>query len=179
MSSNRKDTRLRQHFSTAYGRLILLEQGVLNLLLISMLLLVLAQVVSRYVSALPAFWIEEVARLTLVWITFLGAAVAVARGINLVVTFLSDRFGAAYTRAARIGSGILELVCFLTLALASWELLDQLGAVSTSASGLPRGLLFLAPLIGFTLAAIHTLVSIAKEILGDAKDETNLEELSV
>lgn len=47
------------------------------LLLIGMVVVVLLQIVYRYVLAAPLSWSEEISRYLLVWVSFFGAAVAV------------------------------------------------------------------------------------------------------
>lgn len=155
------------------------EQAVMNLLLLAMALLVTLQVLSRYIVSLPAFWLEEMARMTLVWMTFLGTAVAIAKGINLVVTFLADRLPRGYTRGAKIVTALIQIVLFTILIGSSWQLVQQLIGVSTSASGIPRGLLFVAPLVGFSLSLVHALIELVAEIKGTEEDVTSIEELTI
>lgn len=51
----------------------------LNILLAVMVVVVFAQVIFRFVLEAPLPWSEEVARYTMVWITFLGAALAIEK----------------------------------------------------------------------------------------------------
>jgi TRAP-type C4-dicarboxylate transport system permease small subunit len=49
---------------------------------------------SRYVMHATFQWYDEVARLCFVWMIFLGAAVAVRRGVHFRLHVVTDRFGA-------------------------------------------------------------------------------------
>jgi len=61
-----------------------------NILLVFLCLVVFAQVFFRYVVQYSLPWTEEIARYIMVWITFLGAALAVERGAHpKVVAFVS------------------------------------------------------------------------------------------
>lgn len=55
---------------------------------------------SRYVMQATFRWYDEVARLCFVWIIFLGAAVAVRRGLHFRVHLLVDRLGPGAQRLA-------------------------------------------------------------------------------
>lgn len=57
---------------------------------------------SRYVMQATFRWYDEVARLCFVWIIFLGAAVAVRRGLHFRVHLLVDRLGPTAQRAANL-----------------------------------------------------------------------------
>jgi TRAP-type transport system small permease protein len=66
---------------------------------------VAAGVFSRYVLQATLVWYDEVARLCFVWIVFLGAAVAVRRGLHFRMRLLVDRLGpAAHPYAERFAS---------------------------------------------------------------------------
>lgn len=51
-----------------------LERAVIGGLMATIVVLTLAQVIWRYILAMPLQWSEEVARYSFVWVTFLGAA---------------------------------------------------------------------------------------------------------
>jgi len=58
------------------------------LLLAAVVLIVLAQVVARYVLHVPISWPEELARYVAVWMTFLGVAAAAGSGGQITVDTL-------------------------------------------------------------------------------------------
>ena len=57
-------------------------------------------VFSRYVLQATFRWYDEVARLCFIWIIFLGAAVAVRRGMHFRMRLLVDRLGVRAMRVA-------------------------------------------------------------------------------
>jgi TRAP-type C4-dicarboxylate transport system permease small subunit len=57
-------------------------------------------VFSRYVLQATFRWYDEVARLCFIWIVFLGAAVAVRRGMHFRMHLLVNRLGRGAMRAA-------------------------------------------------------------------------------
>ncbi|QKV18553.1 TRAP transporter small permease [Oricola thermophila] len=88
---------------------------------------VIVQVIGRYVFAYTPPWSEVTAALTLTWLTFLGAALAVRGDENLAVTLLPDRLRGC----ARIAVTIFIAFCG---GLFAWVLIsagyDQMAIVS-------------------------------------------------
>ncbi|WP_231489591.1 TRAP transporter small permease [Billgrantia saliphila] len=66
------------------------------------------QIVSR-VFFTAVGWTEEVARFLLIWITFLGAALAYQRGRHIAVTFVVDALPARLRQLARIAAVLVAL----------------------------------------------------------------------
>jgi len=57
-------------------------------------------VFSRYILQATFAWYDEVARLCFIWIVFLGAALAVKRGMHFRMRLLVDRLGPGASRCA-------------------------------------------------------------------------------
>src|SRR5690554_69245 len=69
------------------GEAVLRAQGGVGIAVVAaMALLLVMQVVVRFLIPIPMFWVEEVARLAMIWMTMLGVGYAVGRGIHLTVT---------------------------------------------------------------------------------------------
>ena len=70
-------------------------KDVLVLLSIAMCVIVLWQVISRFIIRNPSRWSEEVARYLMIWITFLAASVGVTKrnhlGLNIVVDSIKNQ----------------------------------------------------------------------------------------
>ncbi|NLN17345.1 MAG: TRAP transporter small permease [Firmicutes bacterium] len=75
-------------------------------LLAVLLVVVSLQVWTRFVSYKPLMWTEEVARFSLVWIVFQGAAIAVQRKAHYILDILPARLSQKTRR-------ILSLLCCL------------------------------------------------------------------
>jgi TRAP-type C4-dicarboxylate transport system permease small subunit len=56
-----------------------------------MTVLVFAGVLARYVFQVQFAWGQELARFAMIWVSFLGAAVASHRGVHAEVTFILER----------------------------------------------------------------------------------------
>lgn len=71
--------------STVFKGLVRLEQWLAIGILITILVTMGLQVFARYVFGSPISWSEEVARLGLIWLTFIAAGFVAARGQHIAV----------------------------------------------------------------------------------------------
>ncbi len=96
--------------------------GIVASLVGSILLSVTAQVLSRIIGVAFLVWTDEVTRIAVVWLTFLGSAVGVRRNAHFVIDML---VGALPPRAARVAQkGIWAVVTLVVLILVwtGWQL---------------------------------------------------------
>ncbi len=87
-----------------------------GLLLFFMFLTTFFQVISRTFQ-ISAVWSEELARLTYVWMVFLGAPVLIRDNGLISVTVLTDRIGKRASRALHI---LTDLLIIPFLAVITW-----------------------------------------------------------
>ncbi len=78
----------------------------------SMTLIVMVQVVARYVFNHSLFWSEELARYLLVWLTFLGASVAYYRGVHPGVDIIFTRLPFRWQQGVRVVIHLVSLWLF-------------------------------------------------------------------
>ncbi|MBE8146855.1 TRAP transporter small permease [Brevibacterium casei] len=120
---------------TLYRWAIGLERTIGILLMVGVFVLVLLQVVTRYVFDSPLSWTEEVARLTLVWLTFIAAAFVSSRRshitVDLIATVVPPRVGRVIGTFARLV--VLAVSAFM--AVAGIMMVDIVAAIAMPASG--------------------------------------------
>jgi TRAP-type transport system small permease protein len=107
-------------------------RGAAALFLVAIVLVILVGVVARFVfdSSLP--WAEELPRLMLVWLTFLGAVGATARRANINVDTLSQRYQRwRYGRVFEIGTVLLSIAA---LGIWIWTSIDLFGPSANTIS---------------------------------------------
>ena len=94
-----------------------IEKVLLVLLSTIILFLILLQVVSRYLyGGLKAIsWTEELARMTLVWLTLLGSAHLSRRGEHLETDILTKRLKGKKLAGIRLCSNLTMLLVILVL----------------------------------------------------------------
>ncbi|MCR5370785.1 MAG: TRAP transporter small permease [Clostridium sp.] len=83
-------------------------------LMLVMTLVVLWQVISRFVLQSPSVWSEEVARYCMVWIAMLGSAMAMKRKMHMSLTLVTDRIKNDYLHLA---VSVFDMLCCLAVSV--------------------------------------------------------------
>lgn len=115
-------------------------------------------VICRYAFAFTPRWSEEVPRLLLVWVTFIGAISAFVRGTHLCAG-LTDLFVApgAFRKLLDL---VARLAAFLFLAVvfwAGWQITALTWSHQTTVMSWPAGLVYLALPVTAGLAFVALL----------------------
>lgn len=126
--------------------------AVATLLLAANLCIVFVSVLFRYVLHAPFEWAEDVPRILLIALTFIGGAAALGQGQHKGIAILLDR-------ASPRWRGVLEtlglLACITTAAVVGWFGINLGGSVAgqSTASGLDQGW-FVYPMASGALAMV-------------------------
>lgn len=92
------------------------------------------QVVSRvFFSSVP--WTEEAARFLVIWLTFLGAALAYHQRRHIAVTVLVERVPPRWRRGLLIAGLAVICVFMVSMAILGWQFLQTQGAQRAPALG--------------------------------------------
>lgn len=81
-----------------------------------------SQVLSRLVGVAFLIWTDEVIRIAVVWLTFLGSAVGVRRNAHFVIDILVGALPAMAGRVARRGIWAAVTAVVLVLVWTGWQL---------------------------------------------------------
>ena len=128
---------------------------------------VLWQVVTRFILDQPSTWTEELAIFMLIWVSLLGAAVALGRGSHLGI----DYFVGKLPPKTRVATEVFVFLCvslfsLLVMLIGGIQLVRAnlvLGQTSP-ALGLKMGYVYLAvPISGFFLT-LYALIGLAERI---------------
>lgn len=139
-------------------------EPILAFLMAAVILLLFVSVCARYVFIAPLTWAEELARLILVWISFLGTYLAHRYGQHIAVTALVSRMARFGQLLVRLGvaSIVLAFMAVLTwfgtrYALAFMSTRSQLLAF-------PIGLVYAAMPVSTALICIDLLAEIRADL---------------
>lgn len=99
-------------------------EWLVGLLVLGLLLIVASQLVDRHVVTLPMAAPDQYARVMLVWLTFIGFALAVKNGINVRVDFIDSRLKPGVSRGLELVFDLLMLVITVYAAWHAWPLLE-------------------------------------------------------
>lgn len=98
-----------------------LARAAAALLLAALAVTVLLQVVARYVLRAPLSWTLDGATLLLIWVSFLGAAVAAFRREHFTVDFVVAALPAGLGRAATVVANLAVVVTLGALVVLGWR----------------------------------------------------------
>ena len=140
------------------GAIVTLTSWIVVYLTFQMTVVVILGVFMRYVMNDAYAWVEEVARYSMIWLSWLGGGLAIRRGAHIAVEFGIDAL-AADVRRAVLFAGRLAIFGFLGVCI--WfgaDLTDRVSMQSTIALGISMQIPYASIPIGAALMAYHLLV---------------------
>ena len=145
--------------------LIVLETCAVGILVIAVCDVVLLQVLMRYLFAYPNPWSEEVSRFCFIWMSMLGASLAVAHRSHFRFDQVTGRLTPRAKQAVETFAGAVVLLFALLLIGTGIALMDLTLGERSAALNLPVALVYAAAPASGVLMAIHLLAGPAD---GDA-----------
>ena len=124
------------------------------LALVVVVLLTLAQIFCRFVLNAPLIWSEELTRVLIVWMTFLGAAVVCWDGRHLNIDVLFGILPAAVKHVVRIINALIAIGLCIILVSPTMRLVEIENFAELGALGIPSGIVRLPVAIGAVLMAL-------------------------
>jgi TRAP-type C4-dicarboxylate transport system permease small subunit len=115
---------------TAAGGLATAVEYLCAGLLAAMTAVILLGVAFRYVLEAPLPWSEELAKLLMLWIVFLGASAGIQRGEHVTIDFLLQRFPRWAAAAVDLAYRALGLVFLGVVFWFGWSLVTKVGMVA-------------------------------------------------
>lgn len=122
------------------------------------------QVVFRYVFSSPLIWSEEVARYSLIWMTMIGAAVAMRHGQHLLIDSIVSRFTGANRQRITVVLQVISTVFCLLMAWLGVEISKVAWKAISPATKIPMGIVYASMPIGFLCMAIFAVEDICKTV---------------
>ena len=143
-----------------------LEECLMVLLLFGIALVMILQVVSRYVFNYSMSWSDELVRYFLVWSCFLSVSFCVKKRISIKIDSLLHALPEKvkpWLRAVR--HFIILIFCILMIPFAVTFIRQAVASGATSAAmQIPMYYIQSAPLAGFILLAIRCLQALVREV---------------
>ncbi|MCP4173422.1 MAG: TRAP transporter small permease [Fuerstiella sp.] len=118
------------------------------------------QVFARYFFGTPFSWSEEVARLALVWMTFVAAAFVMAEGRHITVDLLSHRLSVRGQVWLECMSHVIVTATCLLLLVGGRHFVWYMGRVGSPSLEIPKSWWYGAVSVGMLLMAIHSVVNL-------------------
>jgi TRAP-type C4-dicarboxylate transport system permease small subunit len=145
------------------------EEALGMALVAALAIVVNLQIFSRYLFHAPFIWPEEVARLCLVWMGFIGAAALTRRGADIAVDTFVLMLPERGRRYAGMARDAVMIVVFVFVAIQGFALARAVQNMPLIATGWPTAMLAWPVIVGAGLTAFHCLVRLlAAAIEGEA-----------
>ncbi|GAA3711858.1 hypothetical protein GCM10022377_26630 [Zhihengliuella alba] len=135
------------------------ELGLAALALLIIFVLILVQAGQRYLPVDGWAWTGELARFSLVWMTFTAAGVLVSRDGHIALQVVDTLKSERAVRAVHVFADLAMAVIAVLFARECWTLIADAGALRSPSMRMPMAWLYVLPLLGFVSTAIRSLVA--------------------
>lgn len=136
-----------------------------------MTLVVLLQVIMRYVFNRPLTWTEEFARYLFIYITFLGAGVLVYERGHLFVEVIFNHLPVKVKYIVQLVIDIIVFSFSVYLAFSSRASMEFASGSKSTAMQIPMEYIGMSVMTGAVLMAVFSLYHIARDLRGEGKRE--------
>jgi TRAP-type C4-dicarboxylate transport system permease small subunit len=106
------------------------------------------------------FWVEEIGELCLAWMSFIGAAIGIRRGVHFSVQIVTDRFPAGLRLAVFTAHYLLIAGFGALVAIFGWQVAELNSQSFSPALNLNLRWLYLSSVAGGILIVIYSLASL-------------------
>ena len=134
-------------------------------LFVLLLVLAVTQVLFRYLLMIPLPWTEELARFTLVWVTFLGAASVTRRKLHIAVDYFIAKLPEKTGWVFSLCSYSLILVFLATVLWGALIMMEEAAPIfAGSIPWLSQMYLYLGAVIGVLFMILFVSLDFGREI---------------
>ena len=137
--------------------LVTLETRAAGALVITVAAVVLLQVLMRYLFAYPNPWSEEVSRFCFVWVSLLGASLAVEHRAHFGFDQVTRKLAPRMKKAVEVGARVVVLAFAVLLIGTGVALMDLTMGERSPALNLPVALVYAAAPVSGALMVVHML----------------------
>lgn len=139
---------------------------ILMLMVFAMTLVILGQVVWRYLLETPFVWSEELSLLLMAWMTFLGSALLMMRYEHLAIDIFVDMLSPRWRHAANILGRVVIFAFCLCLIYGAWILVGKTYRSITPGMKISVAWQYGGALVGGVLMAMVSLEQLIHALLG-------------
>ncbi|MFT9846071.1 TRAP transporter small permease [Aneurinibacillus sp. REN35] len=136
---------------------------ILALMLGVMSILIIVQVMSRFVIHFPLTWSEEVSRYLMVYIVFVGASLAMRHNKLISIELLPELLSESKRKIVTIIVMLISIIFFIILFKQGIDILDHAKTQSSAGLGISMAIPYAAIPIGSFLLALNSVAAIFDE----------------
>jgi len=126
-------------------------------LIVAMTVVTFAQVFFRFVIVRSLPWSEEFSRYALVWASFLGASIALKRGLHIGVEAFVSKLPKEKKRLIYLMTLVFITIFLFVVIIKGFQMASFNMRQSSPAMRIPMGFPYLAIPVGFLIMALHLL----------------------
>ncbi len=135
--------------------LVRVNSFIIGLMMIVMFILVFTNVVTRYCFGFSIATAEEISTFLMIWVTYLGAGLALREGRHASIDIFQDLLGDQARKFLRLLLGIVLILFFALLCWYGVRFAHFGWGVETIATQIPKGIPYLCIPIGAALFIVH------------------------
>nr|WP_246280355.1 TRAP transporter small permease subunit [Cellulomonas humilata] len=124
--------------------------------------LVLVQAAQRYLPVQGWPWTGELARFSLVWLTFVTAGVLVSSDSHIAIETIDAVRNPTVRRVVRVVACLTVAAIGALLTAEAWELMHTQGILRSPAMGMPMSWLYAISIVGFVSTTLRATVAAAR-----------------
>ena len=147
-----------------------LNQGAVVAMMMVMATVVFVNVVTRYALGFSLTWSEELARYLMIWVTYLGAGLAMREGRHVAIEYFQALLPGPLIPYFRAFVGLVILIFLGFVTVLGFQLSSFAWQQRTPVLELPQGLIYLAIPLGAVLFGLH-LILIARDFVQKTPNE--------
>lgn len=155
-----------------------LEEVFLVIILITAVVIVAMQVVTRYVFKIPLPWSEEIARYLFLWLTWVGASYATKERKHVSIDLVYEKLPEKGQMICKVITNIIWLVFLLMMVRLSMKLTLSVasGGQTATSSGIPMWIPYASIPTGMGLMAFRLIQNCYKDVKAytEKKREANV-----
>jgi len=121
-------------------------------------LLTIFQVFARYILKNPLVWSEELSRYLMIWIVFLGTAIALRKGLLISVEVIQQLVPKMVKKVLEVITVLVNLVLLFILIKYGFGIMTNLVGQTTGAMDIPVAWTYAAIPVGAILAFLNSIV---------------------
>ncbi len=156
-----------RHMTSRTPRSLRFLQSLSAILFITIVVVTFGQVVLRYVFKSPVFWAEEVARYAFIWMSFIGAAVAIALDAHANISFVLNALPHKARKVVQAIGRVLSIAFFAVVGYSALRIAVSAASDRSPALGLPMSAVYLALPFASVFAVAYLVISMWQELRQD------------
>lgn len=145
---------------------------VVSVMLGVMAILIVAQVFCRFVINYPLHWTEELSRFLMIYVVFLGSALALRHNKLIAIEALAESVKPHIRKWLKIGVLLVSIVFFVILLKQGIDIQSVVSRQTAAGLGIPMSIPYAAIPIGALLMLINAITVIIVTLTSPATEET-------